>query len=165
MARKRSSGISSEAAVAKALRRKQEAEAALVTLRARLEKTALYAQVSALEEEVADIDAKVKEFVLGHYEPGDGYEDEYVKVTKVQSHQRRWNVERLQELVKPRMFRSIVTVTVAPAKIDEMVREGKLDLDEIADAYEDFPSSPYVRVTAKSPDAADAAASLAEKLG
>lgn len=119
-----------------------------------------------MREEDAALAQAVEEFVLTSYEPGQGYEDDRVKLTKVQSHTRRWSAEKLEKLVTRGMFKNLVAVTVVPAKIDEMVRKGKLKLEDVAEAYEERPNKPYVRPTAKKDglDAESSADLLAEKL-
>jgi len=103
--------------------------------------------------------------VLDHYEAGDGFEDADFKVTKVVSHRRVWNAEKLATLVPRGVYKNLVTVTVVPAKVDQYVRAGKVTLDAIGAAYEETPNAPYVKLTRKQADAADEAQSLAEKLG
>lgn len=163
--KKKVAGLAGESDVARALDRREEIAATLETLEEQLAKTKLYQRVEALREEDAKIEADVKEFVLVNYASGEGYEDERVKLTKVVGHTRTWNVDRLKELVKPGVFKKLTSLVVVPAKIDELVRAGKLDLEEIADAYEERANAPYVKPTIKSRvDNSAEAESLAEKL-
>ena len=157
--------MASEGGVRVALARREEIAAALETMRARLAKTKLAQQVADLEAEDARWDGAIREFVLGHYEAGMGYEDESVKITKVVGHRRSWNVEKLKKLVTPAIFKKVTTVVVAPEKINELVSAGKLDLDDIDAAYDEVPNAPYPKFTYKAQgDRASEAESLAEKL-
>lgn len=123
-------------------------------------------QVAELRDERAKIDDAVREFVLTNYEGGEGYEDDVVKITKVQGHKRVWNAERLQELLPRGVFKNVVMLVPNAAKINEYVSAGKIDLDEIEDALEETATAPYVKVTRKSQsgDHEAAADELAEKL-
>jgi hypothetical protein len=157
--------VSSEDGVRAALARREEIAAALETLRARLAKTKLATQVSELEVEDARWDAAIREFVLGNYKAGRGYEDDSVKITKVVGHRRTWNAEKLKKLVKPGVFKNLVSLTVRPEKIDEYVKAGRLSLDEVADAFDEVPNAPYAKFTFKNQDdRSSEAESLAAKL-
>lgn len=158
-------GLRGESDVARAWDRREEIAAALETLEAQLAKTKLMQRIEALREEDAKIEADVKEFVLANYEASEGYEDDRVKVTKVVPHTRVWNADKLKKLVKPGVFKKVVEVKVVPAKIDELVRAGKIDMDGISSAFEETENRAYVKISAKSTsDNSDEAASLLEKL-
>lgn len=164
MPRKRRGAIASVSGVQSALRRIEEIDAALETLTARLAKTKLAQQIDVLEEEKHALSIEVDAFVLDHYEAGDGYEDDAIRITKVQGHSRRWNAETLMRLVPRGVFKTLVDVTVVPAKVDDAVKAGRITLEQIADAFEETPNRPYLKRTVKAQGREDQAASLAEKL-
>lgn len=168
MPRKQAGGIGSEAAVRKALERREIIAATLETLRARMEKTKLAQQIAELEEEDGTIAVAIDEYVLDKYNAGDGYDDGRYRFTKVVGHTRRWNVERLRELLKPSILRQVTTLVVVPEKIDELEAQGKIDLDAISDAYETRANKPYVKKTERTStddERKEEATSLAAKLG
>lgn len=133
------------------------------TLREELSRTKVGQKVERLEEEVGLLSEAINGYVLDHYDDGDGYEDSDWKATRVVSHRRTWNVERLARLVPKAVFKNVTTTTVVPAKIDQMVRAGKVTLDELAPAYEETANAPYVKVTRRS-ESSDAGQSEAEEL-
>jgi hypothetical protein len=135
--------------------------------------------IAAIEEEIAKLTGgleaqmtalktAVDKWVIKNYEPSTGYDNEVVSLTHVQSHTRRWNAEKLEELVPRGIFKNLVTVTVVPAKIDEYVRAKKLKREDIEAAYEETENKPYVKWTPKKQANADRAeaeaSSLADKL-
>jgi len=135
--------------------------------------------IAALEEEIAKLTGPleaqmtllkeaVDKYVIKNYEPSSGYENDAVSLTHVQGHTRRWNAEKLEELVPRGIFKNLVTIAVVPAKIDEYVRAKKIKREDIEAAYEETPNKPYVRWTPKKLDtterAASEASSLADKL-
>jgi hypothetical protein len=158
--------IGSEDGVAQALRRREQLDDLIQKATALLEQTKTYQSRAAMQEEDAELEAAIREFVLNSYEAGSGYEDDRVRLTKVQGHTRTWNVDKLQAKLSRGLFKSVTQITVVPAKIDEMVRKGKIDLDAIADAYEERANKPYVKPTAKKDglDAEAEADNLAELL-
>lgn len=119
------------------------------------------------EEKQILIDA-VERYVLDKYEPGSGYEDESVKITKVVSHKRYWNPDKLRKILPTSVYKLVIKVSVDGAKIDELVREGKIDRERIESAFEEIPNTPYVRRSLKSDKSdrsAEEAAGLAAALG
>jgi hypothetical protein len=135
--------------------------------------------IAALEEEIAKLTGPmeaqmtllkeaVDRWVIKNYEPSTGYDNDTVSLTHVQGHTRRWNAEKLEELVPKGIFKNLVTITVVPAKIDEYVRAKKIKREDIEPAFEETPNKPYVKWTPKKLDttsrAESEAASLADKL-
>jgi hypothetical protein len=110
----------------------------------------------------------VDKYVIKTFEPSNGYEDETISLTHVQSHTRKWNAEKLEQLVPRGIFKNLVTVTVVPAKIDEYVRAKKIKREDIEPAFEEVPKAPYVKWTPKKASqdgrAEDEAAGLAASL-
>lgn len=104
--------------------------------------------------------------MLTNYKAGEGYDDDHYKITKVVQHTRTWNIDKLKALVKPKVFKQVTELRVVPAKINELVSSGKLDIDEIESAYESSPNRPYIKksVKADSSKAEGEAAGVAEAL-
>lgn len=117
--------------------------------------------ITDLENEISLLRLAINQFVLDN----DGYEDDSIKITRVQAFRRTWNAEKLENLVPRGIFKNLVTFTVKPEKIDEYVRQGKLNAEKIAAAYEESPNAPFTRWSKKSQaNGAAEAQSLAEKL-
>lgn len=117
-----------------------------------------------------DIDAMrqaVDKYVIEKYEAGDGYESDTWKATKVVGHDRSWNLKKLEKIVPRGILKNVLKISVDAKKLDELVKAGRIDRDEIEDAFEEKPKAPYVKITrkeSKTDKAAEEAASLAEKL-
>src|SRR3954454_9324041 len=125
-------------------------------------------QVAPLAAEKEILVDAVDRYVLDKFEPGSGYEDESVKITKVVSHRRYWNPEKLRKILPTSMYKLVIQASVDGAKIDELVREGKIDRDKIESAFEEIPNTPYVKRSAKNDKedrSAEEAAGLAAALG
>lgn len=89
-------------------------------------------------------------YIIDQYSPGEGYEDEEWMATKVVSHRRTWDVEKLERLVPRGIFKNLVKMTVVPEKVDEYVRAKKIDRKKIEAAFTETPNAPYVKITKKS---------------
>lgn len=89
-----------------------------------------------MKKAVDDFMAKkdVEEIDMGSY-----------KVKLIRRVRRSWNGEKLRGLVDKATWLRITTQTPDPEKIDEMVREKKLDRKVIADAYEEIAEKPHTR--------------------
>ena len=135
-------------------------------------------QIEFLDEQIAKLTAPLNEeraalanaidkYIIAHYEPSDGYEDDDVKLTKVVSYRRAWNPEKLQKLLPTSLYKLVIKVTVDSSKLDALVKEGKIDRKKIEPAYEETPNAPYVKRTVKvagqAERAEEEAASLAAK--
>jgi predicted lipid-binding transport protein (Tim44 family) len=176
MAKKKSTGltqkpdggysIGSEGGVAEALAAIEHTDEMIEKAEALLRQTKTYQSLQELREKRQALSTAVDEFVLSNYKAGEGYEDDRIRLTKVQGHTRRWDVEKLKTLVTPGMFKNLVKVTADPDKINEMIRKGKLKLETVAAAYTERPNKPYVRPTIKKDglDVEAQADQLAEKL-
>lgn len=125
-------------------------------------------EIVALELDIANLDKAAKGYVLDHYGAGEGYEDDVWKATKVVGHRRSWNVDTLEKIMPRALFKRCTTIAVDSGKLDQLVREKKVDRKKIAKAFTEVANEPYIRITRKTPDqseiAADEAAGLAEKL-
>lgn len=115
--------------------------------------------LEALAFERAGLKESIEKFVK---DKGD-YEDDSIKVTRVQGHRRTWNVAKLESIVPRGVFKNLVKMEVIPAKVDEYVRKGKLDRKKIAPAFEETPNAPYVKWTPKT-DSSDRAEQEADGL-
>lgn len=125
-------------------------------------------RTAPLKVEREELQEAVNKYVIDHYEASDGYEDSNFRATKVVGHTRSWNPDKLQKLLPTRLYKLVIIVKVDSGKLDELVREGKIDRKKIEKAYEEKPNTPYVKMTKKDQSAARAAGeseSLAEALG
>jgi hypothetical protein len=121
--------------------------------------------IPALREERAGLVQARDKYIIDHFQAGEGYEDDSYKHTKVVSHTRKWDAEKLEKLVPRGIFKNLVTITVVPSKIDEYVRKGKLDRKKIERAFIETPNEPYVKTTKKTTsNGEEEAESLAAKL-
>lgn len=92
------------------------------------------------------------------------FRDNY-KITLVRRTSGRWNPDKLRGLVPKGMWLKITTQTVNGDKIDDLVREGKLDRKVIGKAFEITAQKPHIRVFPyKEGQDADAAAKEEEAL-
>jgi hypothetical protein len=122
-------------------------------------------QTKSMREERDKLKAAVEQYVIDAYEPGEGYEDETVKLTKVVSHRCTWNADKLRKLLPTSLYKLVIDVKVNDKALDELCREGKIDRKKIASAFEEVPNAPYTRRTVKgTPSGKDEAAALAAKL-
>lgn len=121
------------------------------------------ARLDKIEEDDDALKLAVSTYVLTKA----SYEDDGVKVTRVQSHRRKWNADKLAAVVPKGIFLKIVDYVPNADKINALVSEGKLDLKKIDVAFEETPNAPYAKWTWKGQheDHDDEAAGLAAKLG
>lgn len=131
------------------------------TLQARLDELLANPEIELLETDLAALKTGIDAWVLDH----EKYADDTITITRVQAMRRTWNPDKLEKLVPRGIFKNLVTFTVVPAKIDAYVRQGKLDLDKIAPAFEETPNAPFTKWTVKSNKNGEVEAdSLAEAL-
>lgn len=145
-----------------ALDRREENEEEVKRLQAEIEGTRLGQRLAQLEDDSSSLSAAINQYALDNND----YEDDDWKVTKVVSHKRSWDVDKLESLVPRGVFKNMIQVQVVPAKVDQMIRSKKVSLDDIEDAYVEVANSPYVKVTRRSSreDGASEADALAAKL-
>lgn len=120
-----------------------------------------------LREEADALEAAVRDYVLKTFGAGQSYEDDKVKITKVVSHRRVWNPEKLQKLLPTKLYKLVIDVTVNKDRLDALVKEGKIDAKKIESAFEETPNAPYVKRTTKTDSkskSSDEAANLAGAL-
>lgn len=125
-------------------------------------------QVAPLRDEHDKLQDAVDQYVIRHYEPSSGYEDDNVKLTKVVGYRRSWNPEKLQKLLPTSLYKLVIKVTVDANALNELVKEGRIDRKKIESAYEETPNAPYVKRTVKGQSTnrgEEEAASLSAKLG
>lgn len=132
--------VSTKSHVAVALREREE-------LGAELDKMLNDPAIVALTAELAGLKEAIDTYVIEHFEPGDGFEDDDWLATKVVGHKRTWDVEKLEKLIPRGIFKNVVEFKVIPDKIDEYVRKGKLDRKKIGVAFTETPNKPYVKIT------------------
>lgn len=130
-----------------ALRRRDELSVLLDRQEERVARTKAAQDLLALQTEYDELGSAVDGYVIDNYEGGFGYEDEYVKVTKVVGHTRTWNVDVLKEKLSHAMFKKVTKVVVDQAAIDDLVGRSVLTVDQIADAYEERAKKPFVKTT------------------
>jgi ribosomal protein S10 len=80
------------------------------------------------------------------------FESETWTATKVQAHRRTWDVDVLRKKLTPALFKRVITVTVNPSAIDELVRAKKIKLEDIEDALTETPNKAYSKWTPKGKD-------------
>jgi hypothetical protein len=133
-------------------------------LRAKIEKKCA-TETSALGH-IADQRGALKSAIDAYVLDHDEFETDTLKITRVQAHRRTWNIDTLAKIVPRGIFKNIVKMTVDPAKIDALVKEGRLDSKKIAPAYVETPNAAYVKWTEKSDttSGADEADALADAL-
>lgn len=121
------------------------------------------ADLAECEQIIDALKAAVNAYVLNK----GNYEDDSIKVTKVQGFTRKWNSDKLAKLLSKGMFLKVVDYVPNPDKINALVSQGKIDLKKIDKAYEETPKAAYPKWTPKGKSGGhdDEAASLAEKLG
>jgi hypothetical protein len=130
---------------------------------------AIEQKVQHLVKERDAIRKSLDAWVIAKFGDSEGYEDDQWKATKVVGHDRSWNLDKLEELVPADILEEVLNPpTVNAKKIDELVRAGRIDRDEIEDAFEEKPKAPYVKLTRKTEaddkgdkEAAEIAAKLA----
>ena len=124
-------------------------------------------EIRELREDIGKLTEAIDEYIVEHYQASDGYEDDNIKLTKVVGHTRRWNPDKLRKLLPTRLYKLVIKVSVDSAKLDELVREGKIERDKIESAFEEMPNAPYVKRTDKTDRKTreDEAAKLQEALG
>jgi hypothetical protein len=135
-----------------------------------------YEDIEALVEEIATLTGPLKaerdklEAAVDAYlvtkEAGTSVETVTHKLTVVQGHTRKWNVDKLKTLVPRHVFKNITELVVVRDKLNEYVAAGEIDRDAIEEAFEEKPNAPYVKKTPKGHDKSGAAEadSLAERL-
>lgn len=116
-----------------------------------------------MEQELADLKAEIDRMIV---EEGVEYDTDGIRITRVQAFKRVWNVDKLEQIIPRPLFRKVIKIDVDANKLDQLVREGKIDDKKIAPAYEETPNKAYAKWTYKSDKSKgeQEAASLAEKL-
>lgn len=107
-------------------------------------------ELDKLAEEHADLTVAINAFVL---DKGIDYEDNAVKLTRVQAYRRKWDVKKLESILPRGIFKNVTKTEADPAKIDEYVRKGKIDAKLIEPAFDETPNAPFVKWTVKSDSA------------
>lgn len=112
-----------------------------------------------MEEQVA-LQLAVNEYVLDKEEL---VTDEW-QGTRVQSHTRTWDVDKLRKKLTPAIFKRVIIVKVDNAALDGLVREGKIKLEDIEGALNERPNKPYVKWTPKGENVHDKGDAEVERL-
>jgi hypothetical protein len=115
-----------------------------------------------LESRMNTLKSAIDESVI----EGDNYEDDSVKITRVQAMSRKWDTEKLEKILPRAVFRKIIKVEVDPDKLEQASRAGELTDEQITPALNETSNKPYAKWTTKTPkhDASAEADSLAAKL-
>lgn len=124
-------------------------------------------RIGALRAQRDKLKESIDAYVIDKYEAGDGYEDDTFLATKVVGFMRNWSAEKLEKLMPRGLFKQVVKLSIDNAKLDQLVKAGKIDREMIEPAFEEAPKKPYVKVTRKSNNTGRASAEaegLAAKL-
>lgn len=116
-----------------------------------------------LKQDVEAIKAAIQEYLISSETTK--FEHDGVNLTMVQAHKRFWNPDKLKQIIGKAMFIKVSNYTIDPAKIDELVKAGKLEENEIAPAFEEVANKPYLRISYAASDGGEEAERLAEALG
>lgn len=117
-----------------------------------------------LEQKRATLKSEIDQLVI---EAGEEYEDESIRIVRVQGFRRSWDVDKLEKIIPRPIFRRIVKVDVDAEKLDDEVRAGNLKLTrQVKAALTETPNKAYAKWTPKSQKDGEAEAdALAAKLG
>lgn len=110
--------------------------------------------MAAFEEERTALKAAVDAYVIDK----DNYEDDTIKVTRVQGFRRAWDVAKLEKILPRGIFKNVVKIEVDPAKLNEYVNKGKIEEEKITPAFVETPNAPYTKWTPKTKGAGEAEA-------
>lgn len=108
------------------------------------------AEIREIEQDIAKLEAdkaRIKAELLEHIEKTGDYDDGHFKVTRVQSYKRTWNGDKLLKILGVAGFNKVSRRVPDPDLIDELVKEGKIDLKKIKPAFEETPNKAYVKVS------------------
>lgn len=70
----------------------------------------------------------------------DGY-----KFTLIRRHSTKWNEGKLKKLLPKSMWLKVTNQVLDPHKLDDLVKQGKIDDKEIGEALERTPQKPYIQ--------------------
>lgn len=117
-----------------------------------------------LEERREQLKSEIDDLVI---QAGEEYEDDKVRIVRVQGFRRNWDADKLEKIIPRAVFRRIVKIEVDPNKLDDEVRAGKLKLTrQVKAALNETPNKPFAKWTQKSKKSGVAEAdALAAKLG
>lgn len=96
-----------------------------------------------MKDEVSQLNEAVRLFMVEN-DVKHVFRDNY-KVTLIRRVTSKWNPDKLKKLVGKSTWLKITDHVVSPAKIDDLVREGKLDERAIAPALESTPTKPFIQ--------------------
>lgn len=96
-----------------------------------------------MRDEIGKLDEAIRTFMSAN-DVKHVYRDDYA-ITLIRRMRSRWDADKLKKLVPKGMFLKLVTVAIDPQKIDNLVREGKLDSKKIASALVETPEKPHTR--------------------
>jgi hypothetical protein len=118
------------------------------------------AGIPALLEEQMAIQTVLNGYVLD----AKSFEVEGWQGTRVQSHTRTWDVEKLRKRLPGSVYKQIINVTVDKDKLDSLVKKGTIKLELIEDALVETANAAYVKWTAKGKNVQEAGQAEAAKL-
>lgn len=107
----------------------------------------------ALRNEATALSLAIRDFMVKNDRKKlemDGYRWQVIRPVN-----RVWNADKLRGLVGKSMFFKLCRFEPDSDKIDAMVREGKLNIDDIQDALDELPKSAYIKRYQSSEAAAD----------
>lgn len=154
------SGKDLEAAVALI----EEREEAIREIEAEMEKEYDYLTIKG---EISGLNEAVRLFMIEN-DVKHVFRDTY-KITAIRRWNTSWNPDKLRALLPKAMWLKVTKMVVDPNKIDDLVRQGKIDSKQIEKALEQSPVKPHIqRYPYKEGQDADAAraeeATLREQL-
>lgn len=124
-----------------------EALAVLEAFDVEIEKFLADPALVLLQKERAQLKEDIDAYILKRSTP---YEDDNYKLTRVQGFRRTWNVSKLEAILPRGIFKNVIKMEADPQKIDQYVRDGKIDRKKIEPAFEESPNRAYVKMTKKS---------------
>lgn len=117
------------------------------------ERNEAIAEIEALMEEEHDFQSMRKEAIELHRALTRFMDDKSVdkldmgtfRYQVVRAVTRTWNANKLKAKLGKAKFLQVCSVTPDPDKIDDMVRQGKIDLEDIESALDETPKTPYIK--------------------
>lgn len=138
----------------------EERETAITEIEETMEKEYDYLTT---KKEIEELKSALQRFMV-QYDQAQIIRPDY-KIVVIRRWRRTWNVDKLKAAVGKGMFLKMTKMTVDSDKIDDLVREGKLDEKTIEGAFESKPEKPYLRWYYGSEDAGETEANaLAEAM-
>jgi hypothetical protein len=138
----------------------RENEQALVEIEQLMEEEHDYL---TLKKDIGALKAGMLEYMVEYdvaQAPADGGRFSLVRRTRT-----RWNPDKLKRILSKSQIIKVSRFDIDPEKLDDLVRQGKLDRKKIAPALEQTPEKPHIRwYDSSDEDAASEEAALKEAM-